>query len=147
MKNLFKQFHLRFVLLGVLVAGIASGCAINPQAGAPVQPSSSYSGSGSPVVTSQPASTPKPVITQKSVSRPSPAPAAPVKTYAPPPVKTYAPPPDPTTPAGCHPLSNEGTCYEPGEYCRNSDHGVSGVAGNGEHITCEYKNGWRWEPS
>ena len=56
-------------------------------------------------------------------------------------------PPIAATPAGCHPLSNEGTCYEPGEYCRNSDHGATGVAGDGETITCEDNNGWRWEPS
>jgi hypothetical protein len=24
---------------------------------------------------------------------------------------------------------------------------MSGVAGNGEAITCEDNNGWRWEPS
>ena len=52
-----------------------------------------------------------------------------------------------TTPAGCHPLSNEGTCYEPGEYCRDDDHGTSGVAGDGEAITCEDNDGWRWEPA
>jgi hypothetical protein len=51
------------------------------------------------------------------------------------------------TSAGCYPLSNEGTCYESGEYCRNADHGASGVAGNGEAITCEDNNGWRWEPA
>ena len=47
--------------------------------------------------------------------------------------------------AGCHPLSNEGTCYEPGEFCRTTDHGMSGVAGDGKAITCEDNDGWRWE--
>jgi hypothetical protein len=56
-------------------------------------------------------------------------------------------PPAAATPAGCYPLSNEGTCYEPGEYCRNADHGISGMAGDGEAITCEDNNGWRWEPA
>ena len=51
------------------------------------------------------------------------------------------------TPVSCTPLSNEGTCYEPGEYCRNTDHGLTGVAGDGEAIECEYNNGWRWEPT
>ena len=51
------------------------------------------------------------------------------------------------TPAGCYPTSDEGTCYQPGEYCRDDDHGTSGVAGNGEAITCEDNDGWRWEPS
>lgn len=59
--------------------------------------------------------------------------------------------PQPTTTAtaslrSCTPLSNEGTCYEPGEFCRNSDHGVTGVAGDGETIACKDNNGWRWEP-
>ena len=56
-----------------------------------------------------------------------------------------APPPPPTH-TGCYPMSNEGTCYEPGEYCRESDAGVTGVAGDGERITCEDNNGLRWEP-
>jgi hypothetical protein len=43
------------------------------------------------------------------------------------------------------PLSNEGSCYQPGEYCRDYDHGTSGVAGDGEAITCEDNDGWRWE--
>jgi hypothetical protein len=58
-----------------------------------------------------------------------------------------ATPPAPATPAGCHPLTNAGSCYEPGEFCRDSDHGVSGVAGDGEAITCADNDGWRWEPS
>jgi hypothetical protein len=57
-----------------------------------------------------------------------------------------APPPPSPSPASCYPLSDEGTCYEPGEYCRDSDHGASGVAGDGERIVCEDNDGWRWEP-
>lgn len=45
----------------------------------------------------------------------------------------------------CTLISSSGNCYEPGEYCSNSDHGVSGLAGNGEAIQCQYNNGWRWE--
>jgi hypothetical protein len=67
-----------------------------------------------------------------------PAAAAPQPTAA-------APPPPPA--ASCHPLSDEGTCYEPGEFCRDDDHGVTGVAGNGETIVCEDNDGWRWEPA
>ena len=59
---------------------------------------------------------------------------------------SVAPPPPSPTPASCHPLSDEGTCYEPGEYCRDSDHGASGVAGDGKRIVCEDNDGWRWEP-
>jgi hypothetical protein len=73
---------------------------------------------------------------------PSTAPAVAPST-APAAAPTHAAP----TPAGCHPLSNEGTCYEPGEYCRDDDHGTSGVAGDGKAITCEDNDGWRWEPA
>ena len=80
----------------------------------------------------------------------APAPATP----SPSPTITHpaAPPPAPATsaavppPASCSPLTNSGHCYEPGEYCRNSDHGMYGVAGDGEKIACEDNNGWRWEP-
>jgi hypothetical protein len=72
----------------------------------------------------------------------------PVATSAPPsPAPPSPAPPASATPAGCYPLSDEGTCYEPGEYCRDDDHGVSGIAGDGEAITCEDNDGWRWEPS
>jgi hypothetical protein len=52
-----------------------------------------------------------------------------------------------TTSVGCHPLTNGGNCYEPGEFCRTTDHGASGLAGDGKAITCLNNNGWRWEPS
>jgi hypothetical protein len=70
----------------------------------------------------------------------------------PPPVTTTTPPPPPTTTPppvapSCTPLTDGGNCYEPGEYCRDDDHGVTGVAGNGETITCEDNDGWRWEPT
>jgi hypothetical protein len=52
-----------------------------------------------------------------------------------------------TTSAGsCYPTASSGNCYEPGEYCSDADHGMSGVAGNGKSITCEDNDGWRWEP-
>jgi hypothetical protein len=44
-------------------------------------------------------------------------------------------------------VSDEGTCYEPGEYCRDDDHYMTGVAGDGEAIECEDNDGWRWEPT
>jgi hypothetical protein len=70
--------------------------------------------------------------------RPKPPPPAPA------PGPTTAPPP---APSGCYPKTDGGNCYEPGEFCRTSDHGMSGVAGDGEAITCEDNNGWRWEPT
>ncbi len=58
-----------------------------------------------------------------------------------------SPKPTPTPkPTGCYPTTSAGNCYEPGEYCSNADHGMSGVAGDGEAIVCEDNNGWRWEP-
>ena len=50
-----------------------------------------------------------------------------------------------TSAASCYPLG-EGTCRS-GEFCRDSDHGASGVAGDGEKIVCEDNDGWRWEPA
>ncbi len=47
----------------------------------------------------------------------------------------------------CYPRSDEGTCYEPGEYCRTADEGVAGIAGDGKTIVCMDRNGLRWEPT
>ena len=74
------------------------------------------------------------------------------------PVQVAAPPslaPAPSSPAvappptttSCYPRSDSGTCYKPGEFCRTSDHGMTGVAGDGEKIICEDNDGWRWEPA
>jgi hypothetical protein len=68
------------------------------------------------------------------VANSAPAPGPPLSTTA------------PATPSGCYPQSNKGNCYEPGQFCRNSDHGASGVAGDGENIICANNDGWRWEP-
>lgn len=75
-------------------------------------------------------------------STPLAPPSTPLPTLAP-----IAPPPPTVAPRGCYPLTNSGNCYEPGEFCRNSDHGMTGLAGNGESIICRYNNGWRWEPA
>ena len=89
--------------------------------------------------TTRPAA-PLPETTARHTSAPAAAPPRP--TTAAVPLRTTAVPT-----ASCYPLSNAGNCYEPGELCRKSDHGVTGVAGDGETITCQYNNGWRWEPS
>lgn len=95
----------------------------------------------------QPAPTVAPTRPPAPKTTAAPAPprtTAPPKTTAPPPPrKTTAPPP---VEAACHPLTNSGNCYEPGEFCRASDHGVIGVAGDGKTIKCEDNDGWRWEP-
>jgi hypothetical protein len=67
---------------------------------------------------------------------PAPAPAPSSPAAAPPPTAT-----------SCYPRSDSGTCYRPGEFCRTSDHGMTGVAGDGEKIVCEDNDGWRWEPA
>jgi hypothetical protein len=83
----------------------------------------------------------------RSVPVPAAALAQPTASPSPSPSPAQAAPPPPPTAASCYPLSNAGTCYEPGEFCRESDHGVSGVAGDGKKIICQYNNGWRWEPA
>jgi hypothetical protein len=55
-------------------------------------------------------------------------------------------PPTTAAPAACTPKTDAGNCYEPGEFCRDSDHGDTGVAGDGKSIKCEDNDGWRWEP-
>jgi len=65
-----------------------------------------------------------------------------VPSAAPPP-STSAPPP----PTSCHPTTSSGNCYEPGEFCSAADHGMRGIAGDGEAIICADNNGWRWEPA
>jgi hypothetical protein len=68
--------------------------------------------------------------------------AAPAQPTSPPATQPPAPQPQ----ASCYPISDEGTCYEPGEFCRDDDHGMTGLAGDGETIICEDNDGWRWEP-
>jgi hypothetical protein len=68
--------------------------------------------------------------------------------YAPPPVAPTPVSPAPApAPSGCYPTTSSGGCYEPGEYCPVADYGTSGVVGDGEAISCEDNNGWRWEPT
>lgn len=93
----------------------------------------------SPATTATTAKTAAPVSTTTTTTM----------TVPPPPPTTVASPP-PTTaaaPTSCYPLTDGGNCYEPGEYCRDSDHGATGTAGDGEPITCENNDGWRWEPT
>jgi cardiolipin synthase A/B len=75
--------------------------------------------------------------------------STPTPTTAPNPTPTLTTTPGPTpspTPTSCYPTTSSGHCYKPGEYCSNADHGMRGVAGDGESIVCEDDNGWRWEP-
>lgn len=88
-------------------------------------------------------STPAPIV-----SAAAPHVSTPPTTAPPPPTPSTAPTLPPTTAgvASCTPLSDQETCYEPGDYCSDEDHGATGVAGDGEPITCEDYHGWRWEP-
>ena len=68
--------------------------------------------------------------------------STPVTTTSP----TSAAPPTSPSATGCTPIDDEGGCYEPGEYCRDDNHGMTGRAGDGQTITCEDENGtWYWE--
>ena len=133
----------------VFIIGGTVACGSSPS------PSDSVAGASSlvakaPVTTTSPAvtksvtgaqtvtTTPSTQAQTTAAARPT-TPSAPTHT-------TPAAPPASSAPATCYPLSNAGHCYEPGEYCRTSDHGTSGVAGDGEAIKCEDVNGWRWEP-
>lgn len=86
--------------------------------------------------------TPRPVHTYKPPVR---------HTYAPPVRRTYAPAPVHSAapvPAACYPKTSGGNCYRAGEFCRSSDLGTTGVAGNGERIRCEASGSRnRWEPA
>ncbi len=73
------------------------------------------------------------------------APTTPASTTLPPTTPATAPPTTAAA-AACTPLTDSGKCYEPGEYCRASDHGMTGVAEDGEKIQCVNNDGWRWEP-
>jgi hypothetical protein len=55
--------------------------------------------------------------------------------------------PSSAAPAGCHPTAPSGNCYEPGEYCPTADAGMTGVAGDGKTIICEFESGrYHWHP-
>lgn len=132
--------------------------ALPAQSSAPPVPSSAPAATSAAPATSAAASSAPPaapvtVQTTAVVTAPAYVPPAPVHTtQAPPPAPapvhtTQAPQPVHTTVQAqhCYPLTSGGNCYEPGEYCRNSDHGASGIDGDGDPIKCEYNNSWRWE--
>ena len=109
-----------------LVALLAVGCG---SAGVSTPPSTPSSAT---LTSSAPSPSATPTLTHSVVPPASATPSA-----------TVAPASSPAV--SCYPLTNGKKCYEPGQYCRNADHGASGVAGNGQKIVCKNKNGWRWE--
>src|SRR5487761_959252 len=140
------------LVLLLLIIGVAVGCGQGTPSGnlSPITtttPTASSVGSVAAIVASaqstatqtQPART-QPARTQPAVAPTQvAAPSTPAKTT---PAAVPAPPVS-TARASCSPLTNGGNCYEPGEFCRNSDHGASGVAGDGKAITCQDNDGWR----
>jgi len=133
-----------------LLVGLATACSSATPAGNVSVPLASVSSAVSPsdaATTSVPeaATTVVPATTRPLTPRTTsivPPPARPRSSQA-------APVVPPTTAApvsSCYPLTNGGNCYEPGEFCRKSDHGRTGVAGDGKRIICADNNGWRWEP-
>lgn len=141
-----------------VIAVTASGCkatsagSTSPLASfSAIAPAASPSPSPSPTATSSPSpasAAARPTVKPRRRAAPArPAPSS-SKAVAPP-LRTAtatAPAAAATTPSGCYPLTNGGNCYEPGEFCRNRDHGATGVAGDGKAIVCEDNDGWRWEP-
>jgi hypothetical protein len=132
-----KQHKRGLAVVGfiILLVSIISNCSSNSAPNGNNSPIPSGVASGSPVGSPSGSPVGSPTVAASSAPAPAPLPS------------TTAPAAAPSTPSGCYPLSDEGTCYEPGEYCRDSDHGASGVAGDGESIICEDNDGWRWEPA
>jgi hypothetical protein len=89
-----------------------------------------------------PKNAPTAVASSQAAAPSTPAPT----THAAAPATSRAPvPPASAAPVSCHPLTNGGKCYEAGETCRNVNHGMTGVAGDGEAISCQNNDGWHWE--
>lgn len=128
---------------GIWALALAGGSSNTAQVSSGPSPTSN----GGRVAVGLPTATPTPSLTPTATpahtpiptATPTPAPSTPIP----------APPSTAATPAsaGCYPLTNAGNCYRAGEYCRNSDHGATGRAANGEMIVCRNNNGWRWEPA
>jgi hypothetical protein len=137
----------------VTIALASGGSSPSPAADHPSAPATPVSSSAPATASRAVAALPDTAPATSKVAATTPASHRP---SAPPPHTSKAsaivPAPISTTPvqsapaSSCHPLTNAGNCYEPGQTCRKSDHGVDGVAGNGERIVCAYNNGWRWEP-
>jgi hypothetical protein len=85
---------------------------------------------------------PSPSRIHRSLAAPHPAPSG--KVFSAPPAAHSSVP----VQSACFPKTSGGNCYEPGEFCRKSDLGATGVAGNGERIRCEASGSRnRWEPA
>lgn len=138
------QASTRMLLAAMLLLAGLTACAASGIS-SPVPSSSALNSAASPTraTSAPPVKKKRSPAKTRSAKRPKSHAATPPAPNAAPPSSAQAVP----APAGCYPLSSKGTCYEPGEYCRDSDHGATGRAGEGEAIVCTYNDGWRWEPS
>ena len=134
-------------VVGVFVFIVAIGASAPPPTTTVLSPTAAgATASSSPAAPSTAA--PAPVVT---TSRAPVTSAPPKTTVAAAPVRTtqapQAPQPVQTTEQqqSCTPLTSGGNCYSPGEYCRKADRGTSGIDADGDAITCEDNDGWRWE--
>jgi hypothetical protein len=140
-KNIAVGFGLVFIVFAVLASVTAPKTK-------PLDSVDTSNSNNTPAAIKSSSSTPIAKATTKVVATSTPTPVA---TSTPSPVvlsaPTLTPSPAQQATSSCTPLTDSGGCYEPGEYCRDDDQGTTGVAGDGETITCEDNNGWRWEPS
>jgi hypothetical protein len=150
-RTLWPRRHKVLTVLGALAALIIIGGIASAASGGNAR----QAGNASPVAaaTLTHTATPSPAPTHQVAKKNTRPQETPVTAQATTPARAATAPaaapshPAAATSAGCRPLSDEGTCYEPGEYCRAADHGASGIAGDGKAITCEDNDGWRWEPA
>lgn len=143
-----------FILIGAIGSALDKGktpatptaAVARTAASSPAASQAAPTTSPSPLPAAAAPVTSKPVPDTSSAA-PTSAPATPVYIPPAPQRTTQAPQPAHTTALAqsCYPLTNGGNCYQPGEYCRASDHGASGIDANGDAIKCEDNNGWRWE--
>lgn len=151
----------KWAVMVVMVSGLtaaACGSSTTPLSAPRHQPHASQIPKQVPITatTTQAPVAPTTAVPPTTTTTVPPAPPATTTTRPPPPpttTTTAAPPPPPpvttppAAPTGCHPTAASGNCYQAGEFCSAADHGLTGVAGNGEAIACENNNGWRWEPA
>ncbi|MFD2081259.1 hypothetical protein [Actinopolymorpha cephalotaxi] len=150
------------LVLGVLLTSCAAGGSDDPGAttagtAKPV-PTVTVTATPEPAPTVTVTTTPEPAPTvtvtvaakasvhrtaPRAKSAPKPVPVRPKVTHRPTKPKPHRPAPAPKP--ACYPRSNSGNCYKPGQFCRKSDHGATGVDADGDAIRCEDDNGWRWE--
>ncbi len=149
----YKRWWLWAVVVVILLLATVSGVALQSKSTNASNPSTSVTSSTNPNAVARATTTTTPrTSTTKPKGAATTEPSSPSTTTASP--KTALPlTTGPTTtevaPAAavasnCTPRSRAGECFWPGEYCRKSDYGTSGVGGDGKPMTCVDNNGWKW---